>query len=467
MPEQEPRARAKNFGEVALGYSPKQAMAEAGRCLGCKTRPCVGGCPVNVDIPAFLAAAAAGDFAGAYGVIRQTNALPAVCGRVCPQESQCEQLCVRGKKGEAVGIGRVERFAADWALEAKCSEKSAPSQGQPSNPRPAEPPQKRAGEALRVAVIGAGPAGLSCAGELARRGYQVTIFEALHKPGGVLVYGIPEFRLPKRIVAAEIEGLRRQGVAFELNAVIGKTITVEELLGEFSAVFIGSGAGLPNFMNIPGENYNGVYSANEYLTRANLMRAFDPAYDTPTIQSKKVAVVGGGNVAMDAARCALRLGAREVSIVYRRTEAEMPARREEIHHAAEEGVRFVLLTAPVRVLGDENRHVCGLECVQMQLGEPGADGRRRVSELPGTNFVMELDTVIVAIGNKPNTLVEEGTAGLETNRHNCLLVRENSLQTMRDGVFAGGDIVTGAATVILAMGAGRQAAAEIDDYLQK
>jgi len=449
IPELDPVARSKCFDEVSLGYTAEMAMQEAARCLDCKHKPCVAGCPVNVDIPGFVREIAGGDFEQAFRSLYAANALPAICGRVCPQETQCERLCVRGKKGEPVAIGRLERFAADH------------NRGQ-SGQVPVPP----TANGHKVAVVGAGPAGLSCAGDLARLGYDVTIFEAFHAPGGVLLYGIPEFRLPKSIVKYEIDKIKALGVKLQTNVVVGKTLTVEELLAQgFEAVFIGSGAGLPNFMKIPGESLCGVYSANEYLTRVNLMRGFDPGYDTPVIQSKKVAVIGGGNVAMDAARCALRMGAGQVSIVYRRSEAEMPARAEEIHHAAEEGVQFVLLTAPVQILGDEHHRVCGMECVKMNLGEPGEDGRRRVSEMAGSNFVLECDTVIVAIGNNPNTLVEEGTSGLETNRRNCLIVQEDSLRTTRDGVYAGGDVVTGAATVILAMGAGKKAAAAMDRYI--
>ncbi|MDR1464622.1 MAG: NADPH-dependent glutamate synthase [Oscillospiraceae bacterium] len=453
MPTQDPKARTQNFGEVALGYTPAQARQEAQRCLQCKNRPCMAGCPVRVDIPGFVARIAAGEDSRAFEVLYASNTLPAVCGRVCPQEIQCERRCVRGIQGEPVAIGRLERYAAD-ALRA------APS------PAPEEPAGGHAAARAKIAVVGAGPAGLTCAGDLARLGYAVTVFEAFHRPGGVLTYGIPAFRLPKDVVAYEIDKLRGLGVEIRTNVIVGKTLTAEELLADHAAVFLGTGAGLPNFMGIPGESLSGVFSANEYLTRVNLMRAYDEAYDTPVIRSRRVAVVGGGNVAMDAARCALRLGAENVSVVYRRSEAEMPARQEEIRHAREEGVSFVMLAAPVRVLGDERQWVRGLECVRMALGEPGQDGRRSVGEVPASNFVLEADTVIVAIGNRPNTLVEEGTAGLERDRRNCLIVDEQTLRASRDGVYAGGDIVTGAATVIQAMGAGKRAAASIDAYIR-
>ena len=451
MPVQDPLVRNKNFEEVALGYTPEMAMEEAARCLGCKHRPCVEGCPVSVQIPDFIARVAEGDFAGAYRVIRQTNALPAVCGRVCPQESQCESKCVRGIKGEPVAIGRLERFVADWARENLPDEEVPP-----------------AFNGHRVAVIGAGPAGLTCAGELAKLGYGVTVFEALHTPGGVLSYGIPEFRLPKYIVAKEVEGLQKLGVEIRTNMVIGRVESVDELMDEgYEAVFIGSGAGLPSFMGIEGEALSGVYSANEYLTRVNLMKAYREGYDTPIRRSRSTIVVGGGNVAMDAARCAKRLGAENVYIVYRRGEAEMPARLEEIHHAKEEGIEFRFLTAPVQVLGDESGHVTGLECVTMELGEPDDSGRRRPVPVEGSNHVLEVDGAIAAIGNSPNPLIRSTTPGLEANRRGCLVVDEDTLRTTREGVYAGGDAVTGAATVILAMGAGKHAARSIDEYIRQ
>ncbi len=448
--EQEPRVRATNFEEVCLGYNQEEAMAEADRCLNCKNPKCVEGCPVNIDIPAFITEIKQGDIKAAYDKISEYSALPAICGRVCPQESQCEARCVRGIKGDAVSIGKLERFAADWAREQDVRpEKTAKSNGK------------------RVAVIGSGPAGLTCAGELAKAGCEVTIFEALHEAGGVLSYGIPEFRLPKKtVVRSEIENVMALGVKIETNCVVGRSVTVEELLEKegFDAVFIGSGAGLPRFMGIPGENANGVFSANEYLTRSNLMKAFDEAYDTPIHAGTKVAVVGGGNVAMDAARTALRLGA-EVHIVYRRSEAELPARAEEVHHAKEEGILFDLLTNPTKILVDENGWVKGMECIRMELGEPDASGRRSPVEIPGSEFVMELDTVIMSLGTSPNPLISSTTEGLETNRRRCLVAKEETGATTKPGVFAGGDAVTGAATVILAMGAGKTAAKGILEYL--
>ena len=450
MPEQEPQIRAANFEEVAKGYTVEMAVNEAQRCLHCKTRPCVSGCPVNVQIPDFIAQIAERDFEGAYQTIRATNSLPAVCGRVCPQESQCESKCVRGIKGEPVAIGRLERFAADTHMhaETECAVKPVPN-------------------GHKVAVIGSGPAGLTCAGDLARLGYEVTVFEAIHTAGGVLMYGIPEFRLPKTIVQREIASLREIGVDIETNMVIGKVLSVDELFEQgFEAVFVGSGAGLPSFLGIPGEELLGVMSANEFLTRINLMKAYRDEYDTPIKRAKRVAVVGGGNVAMDAARCAKRLGAEHVYIVYRRGENEMPARLEEIHHAKEEGVEFLFLTAPVQVLGDEGGRVTALECVDMVLGEPDASGRRRPIEVEGSNHELSVDMVIAAIGNTPNPLIRTTTEGLEANRRGCLVVNEETMQTTREGVYAGGDVVTGAATVILAMGAGKHAARSIDEYIR-
>ena len=448
MPHQDPVVRAGNFQEVALGYTREQAIDEAQRCLHCKNMPCVSGCPVQIHIPDFIAKVAEGDFEAAYQIIAQDSALPAVCGRVCPQETQCESKCVRGIKGEPVGIGRLERFVADWH-NANATEKAA---------RPAS-------NGHRVAVIGSGPAGLTCAGDLARKGYEVTVFEALHLAGGVLVYGIPEFRLPKSIVQKEVDGLKDLGVKIETNAVVGRSITIDELMEEmkFEAVFIGSGAGLPMFMHIPGENLKGVYSANEFLTRINLMKAYREGADTPImdLKGKKVAVVGGGNVAMDAARCAKRLGAEHVYIVYRRGEAEMPARAEEIHHAREEGIEFHLLNNPTRILSDGKGSVAGMECIRMELGEPDESGRRRPVEVPGSEFVLDVDTVIMALGTTPNPLIRSTTPGLETDRKGCLVVHEDTMETTREHVYAGGDAVTGAATVILAMGAGKKAAAAI------
>ena len=450
MPEQDPNVRNKNFSEVALGYTAEMAMEEATRCLNCKNKPCVGGCPVNVPIPEFIEKVAAGDFEGAYEVITSENALPAICGRVCPQENQCEGKCVRGIKGEPVSIGKLERFVADWARE---------------NGVKPQPAAEKNGH--KVAVIGSGPAGLTCAGDLAKLGYDVTIFEALHKPGGVLVYGIPEFRLPKdKVVAEEVKNVLSLGVKIETNVIIGKSTTVDELLTEegFEAVFIGSGAGLPMFMGIPGENANGVFSANEYLTRNNLMKAFRDDYKTPIMHGKKVAVVGGGNVAMDAARTALRLGA-EVHIIYRRSEAELPARVEEVHHAKEEGVQFDLLTNPTEILVDENDWVKGIRCIRMELGEPDASGRRRPVEIPGSEFEMEVDTVIMSLGTSPNPLISSTTYGLDVNKKKCIIADEEFGKTSKEGVYAGGDAVTGAATVILAMGAGRAGARGIHEYL--
>ena len=450
MPEQDPKVRARNFEEVALGYTPQQAMEEAARCLGCKKPKCVEGCPVNVRIPEFIAKVAEGDFQAAYEIITSTNALPALSGRVCPQESQCECRCVRGVKGEPVAIGRLERFVADWYREnVNAMPEKVPSNG------------------IAVAVVGSGPAGLTCASDLAKKGYEVTMFEALHTAGGVLVYGIPEFRLPKAIVANEVKKLEAQGVKVMTNMVIGQVLSIDDLFSMgFKAVFVGSGAGLPMFMHIPGESLKGVYSANEYLTRTNLMKAYTPEADTPIIQSKAVAVVGGGNVAMDGARCAMRLGADKVYIVYRRGEAEMPARQEERHHAKEEGIEFKTLCNPVEILGDEDGRVKGIKCIRMELGEPDASGRRRPMEIPGSEFTLDVDTVIMALGTSPNPLIRSTTPGLETNRKGCLIVDENEMTT-RDGVFAGGDAVTGAATVILAMGAGKKGAEAIDAYLKK
>ena len=450
MPEQKPEVRARNFQEVTLGYSKAMAMEEASRCLNCKNKPCVSGCPVGVRIPEFIACVAAGDFDKAYDIITSTNGLPAVCGRVCPQEHQCEGKCVRGIKGEPVGIGRLERFVADYKMEQGNTKVEVP-----------------ASNGHKVAVVGAGPSGLTCAGDLARLGYQVTVFEAFHVAGGVLMYGIPEFRLPKAIVQKEIKTLKALGVNIMTDMVIGKVLSVDELLEDgYEAIFIGSGAGLPRFMGIEGEALVGVCSANEYLTRINLMKGYLEEYDTPVIQSKRVAVVGGGNVAMDGARCAMRLGADKVYIVYRRGEAEMPARKEEQHHAKEEGIEFKTLCNPVEILGDENGRVCGMKCIRMELGEPDASGRRRPVEIPGSEFVLDVDTVIMALGTSPNPLIRSTTPGLDTNRKGCLIVNENEMTT-REGVFAGGDAVTGAATVILAMGAGKKGAAAIDAYLNK
>lgn len=449
--EQEPLVRNKNFQEVTLGYTPQEAMEEAQRCLHCKNRPCVEGCPVNIHIPEFIAKVAEGDFKAAYEIISDTNALPCVSGRVCPQESQCESRCVRGVKGEAVAIGRLERFVADWYLKNMVAA-----------------PQKPTQNGIRVAVVGSGPAGLTCASDLAKKGYEVTVFEAFHTAGGVLVYGIPEFRLPKAIVQSEVDKLEALGVEFRLDVVVGRTITIDELMEEgYKAVFVGSGAGLPLFMGIEGENLAGVYSANEYLTRVNLMKAYREDYDTPLRKSKAVAVVGGGNVAMDAARCAKRMGAEKVYLIYRRGEEEMPARREEIDHAKEEEIDFRLLRNPVRILGDERGRVCQIECVEMQLQAPDESGRRVPKEVPGSNFFLDVDIVIMALGTSPNPLIRSTTPGLETNRRGCLVVNEETMQTSREGIYAGGDAVTGAATVILAMGAGKKAAEAMDEYLQK
>ena len=450
MPEQDPQVRARNFKEVALGYTPEQAIEEANRCLNCKNPKCVEGCPVNVRIPEFIKKVQEGDFKAAYEIITSTNALPALSGRVCPQETQCEAQCVRGIKGEPVAIGRLERFCADWYRENINAM-----------------PEKVASNGIKVAVVGSGPAGLTAASDLAKKGYAVTMFEALHTAGGVLVYGIPEFRLPKAIVANEVTKLEAQGVEVMTNMVIGRVLTIDELFEMgYKAVFVGSGAGLPMFMNIPGEALKGVMSANEYLTRTNLMKAYLPESDTPVISSKAVAVVGGGNVAMDAARCAMRLGAENVYVVYRRGEAEMPARAEEKHHAKEEGIEFKTLCNPIEIIGDENGRVCGMKCIRMELGEPDASGRRSPIVVPNSEFILEVDTVVMSLGTSPNPLIRSTTPGLETNRKGCLIVNENEM-TSRDGVFAGGDAVTGAATVILAMGAGKKAAAAIDEYLKK
>ena len=450
MPSQAPDVRNKNFLEVALGYTEEQALDEAQRCLHCKNKPCVAGCPVGIHIPDFIAKVAEGDFEAAYQIITQQSSLPAVCGRVCPQETQCEQKCVRGIKGEPVGIGRLERFVADWHNKNVC-----------------EAPRKPAPNGHKVAVIGSGPSGLTCAGDLAKKGYAVTVFEALHTAGGVLVYGIPEFRLPKDIVQKEIDGLKALGVDVQTNMVIGRVLSIDELLEQgYEAVFIGSGAGLPRFMNIPGENLKGVYSANEFLTRVNLMKAYQPGSDTPIEHAKRVAVVGGGNVAMDAARCAKRLGAEEVFIVYRRSEKELPARAEEVEHAKEEGIVFHLLNNPTQILGDENGNVKGMECIRMELGEPDASGRRRPVEVPGSEFTLDVDCVIMAIGTSPNPLIKSTTQGLETQKWGGIIVNEETGLTSREGVYAGGDAVTGAATVILAMGAGKTAAMAIDQYIQ-
>ena len=448
--EQEPKVRATNFEEVCYGYNKEEAMEEATRCLNCKNARCIQGCPVSINIPVFIAEIKEGNIEEAYKVIGQSSALPAICGRVCPQESQCESKCVRGIKGDAVSIGKLERFVADYALE-----------------HDIKPVGAEVKNGHKVAVIGSGPSGLTCAGDLAKAGYDVTVFEALHELGGVLVYGIPEFRLPKqKVVKKEIEKVKELGVKFETNVVIGKSTTIDQLIEDegFEAVFIGSGAGLPMFMGIPGENASGVFSANEYLTRSNLMKAFDDSYDTPIAAGKKVAVVGGGNVAMDAARTALRLGA-EVHIVYRRSEEELPARVEEVHHAKEEGVQFDLLTNPVEIL-EEDGWVKGIKCVRMELGEPDASGRRRPVPVEGSEFVIDVDTVIMSLGTSPNPLISSTTKGLETNRRKCIVAEEENGQTSKEGVFAGGDAVTGAATVILAMGAGKAGAKGIDEYLR-
>ena len=450
MPSQDPIVRGKNFLEVATGYTKEMAIDEAQRCLLCKNPRCMGGCPVHIHIPEFIALVAEGKFEEAYQVISKSSSLPAVCGRVCPQESQCEGLCVRGIKGEPVAIGRLERFVADW-----------------HNEHATEAPVKPASNGHKVAVVGSGPAGLTCAGDLAKLGYEVTIFEALHLAGGVLVYGIPEFRLPKSIVQKEIDGLVALGVKVETNMVIGRSITIDELVSEygFEAVFIGSGAGLPKFMNIPGENLKGVYSANEFLTRVNLMKAYRPDSTTPIKQNKNVAVVGGGNVAMDAARCALRLGAEKVYIVYRRGMEELPARKEEVEHAEEEGIIFKTLTNPTEILGDETGTVCGMKCVEMELGEPDASGRRRPVVKPNSELVLDVDCVIMSLGTSPNPLIKATTSGLATESWGGIIVNEEGLTSV-EGVYAGGDAVTGAATVILAMGAGKTAAAGIDEYIK-
>ena len=452
MPEQDPNIRNKNFLEVAEGYTEEMAVNEAMRCLKCRKKPCMSGCPVMVKIPDFIAKIAEGEFEEAYQIISETSSLPAICGRVCPQETQCEGKCVRGVKGEPVAIGRLERFAADWHAANYGDEEIKPAES----------------NGHKVAVIGAGPAGLACAGDLINKGYEVTVYESLHKTGGVLVYGIPQFRLPKEIVAAEVSKLEAKGVKFVTDAIIGKSYTVDELMKEegFESVFIGTGAGLPSFMNIPGENLLGVCSANEYLTRINLMKAYLPEYDTPIIKAKKIAVVGGGNVAMDAARCAKRMGADDVYIIYRRSAAEIPARAEEIHHAVEEGIDFRYLTNPVAILGDDKGHVQGIECVKMELGEPDASGRRRPKAVEGSNFVLDVDCVIMAIGTKLNKLILETTENLQANDRGGIGT-DDSAATNRPGIFAGGDAVTGAATVIKAMGAGKTAAAGIDEYLSK
>ncbi|MDD7429618.1 MAG: NADPH-dependent glutamate synthase [Oscillospiraceae bacterium] len=450
MPSQEPDVRNKNFLEVALGYTEEMAVDEAQRCLNCKNMPCVAGCPVNIEIPKFIKEIADGKFEEAFQIISKSSSLPAVCGRVCPQENQCEGKCVRGIKGEPVGIGRLERFAADYH--------NANFKGEVVKPE---------SNGKKVAVIGAGPSGLTCAGDLAKAGYKVTVFEALHLAGGVLVYGIPEFRLPKSIVQKEIDNLSALGVDIETNMVIGKTVTIDELFEQgYDAIFIGSGAGLPRFMNIPGENLKGVYSANEFLTRVNLMKAYREGSDTPIKQNKKVAVVGGGNVAMDAARCAKRLGAEEVYIVYRRGEEELPARKEEVEHAKEEGIIFKLLTNPVEILGGEDKFVNGIKCVEMELGEPDASGRRKPVVKPDSEFVLDVDCVVMSIGTSPNPLIKNTTKGLDVNSHGCIITKDETGLTSREGVYAGGDAVTGAATVISAMGAGKHAAKAIDEYLQ-
>lgn len=450
MPEQDPAVRARNFKEVTLGYTEEMAVEEATRCLNCKHKPCMTGCPVGVRIPEFVKCVAEKRFYDAYDIITSTSSLPAVCGRVCPQENQCEGKCVRGIKGEPVAIGRLERFVADYVME-----------------NPKDTVEKPASNGHKVAVVGAGPAGLTCAGDLARLGYQVTIFEAFHTAGGVLMYGIPEFRLPKAIVQKEIEKLKALGVEIMTNMVIGKVLSVDDIMEMgYEAMFIGSGAGLPNFMGIEGEALVGVCSANEYLTRINLMKGYLDEYDTPVIKSKSVAVVGGGNVAMDTARSALRMGAEHVYIVYRRSEAELPARKEEVHHAKEEGVEFLLLNNPVKIIGDEHGRVKAMECIKMELGEPDESGRRRPQAIEGSNYMLDVDTVIMSIGTSPNPLIRTTTTGIEANKRGCLVVNEDMLTT-REGVYAGGDAVTGAATVILAMGAGKTAAASIDKYIKE
>ena len=452
MPSQDPNVRNKNFQEVALGYTAEMAVTEAQRCLQCKNHPCRSGCPVDIDIPGFIAEVAKGDFEAAYQVIAKSSALPAVCGRVCPQETQCEGKCIRGIKGEPVGIGRLERFVADWHREHNDT-----------------PPEKPAPNGHKVAVIGAGPSGLTVAGDLAKMGYAVTIYEALHVPGGVLMYGIPEFRLPKDIVQKEVDGLRALGVDIECNMVIGKVLTIDELFHDygFEAVYVASGAGLPRFMGIPGESLKGVYSANEYLTRVNLMKAYQEGSATPIMKSRAVAVVGGGNVAMDAARCAKRLGAETVYIVYRRGMAELPARKEEVEHAEEEGIIFKTLTNPVEVLGNEDGWVRGMTCVEMELGEPDASGRRRPIVKEGSEFELDVDTMIMALGTSPNPLIRSTTPGLEADKHGCLITNGPDGLTSRPFVYAGGDAVTGAATVILAMGAGKEAAKAIDKAIRE
>ena len=451
MPTQDPNVRNKNFKEVALGYTEEMAINEAKRCIHCKNKPCQTGCPVGIDIPEFIAHVAEGDFEAAYQVINRSSSLPAVCGRVCPQESQCEGKCTRGIKNEPVGIGRLERFVADWHRENVHTAPIVP-----------------VWNGHKVAIIGAGPAGLTAAGDLAKLGYKVTVYEALHVAGGVLMYGIPEFRLPKAIVQQEIDGLKKMGVDFECNMVIGKVLTIDELMSEYGyeAVFVGSGAGLPRFMGIPGESLKGVYSANEFLTRSNLMKAYLPTSKTPIRTGKKVAVVGGGNVAMDAARSALRLGAETVYIVYRRGMAELPARKEEVEHAEEEGIIFKTLCNPVEILPDEDGFVKAITCIEMELGEPDASGRRRPIEKKGSEFTMDVDTVIMSLGTSPNPLIRSTTPGLETNKHGCIVTEGDEGKTSREGVYAGGDAVTGAATVIKAMGAGKAAAKAIDEYIQ-
>ena len=452
IPEQHPEIRNKNWDEVSLGYNDETAVKEAARCLQCNNRPCVAGCPVAVDIPNFIASVKNGDFKEAYKIIKKTNSLPAVCGRVCPQESQCEGKCVRGIKGESVAIGALERFCADWAIN---NDVKTTANGLIKS------------NGIKVAVIGSGPAGLTCAGDLIALGYDVTIFEALHKPGGVLVYGIPEFRLPKAIVNKEINNLIELGVRIEKNVIVGSTVTIDELFEEgYKAVFIGSGAGLPGFLSIPGESSNGVYSANEFLTRINLMKAYDKNYNTPVRSTKDVIVVGGGNVAMDAARCAKRLGIENVYIVYRRSETEMPARIEEVRHAKEENIIFKTLVNPVKINADESGNVKSVICVEMKLGDPDSSGRKSVTVIDGSEFEIEADTVVIAVGTTPNPLIGMTTPGLEINKKGCVVTRDDGVTTNRDGIFAGGDIVTGAATVILAMGAGKTAAAAIDDYIK-